>query len=103
MVMILAAGLISFGTFAQGPGPEKVAERKTTHMKEKLGLNEDQYKKMYSIHLEQAKKHQAEAKIREEKRKAERAEVKKQYAAVLSADQLKKWEEAKRPQRRHRK
>lgn len=93
MLMLVTAGLISFGTFAQGPTPEKIAERKTTHMKEKLGLDEVQYKKMYAIHFEQAKKQQEEAKIRKERQAA----LKKQYEAVLSPEQLKKWEETKRP------
>lgn len=98
--MLMTAGLISFGTFAQGPTPEKIAERKTTHMKETLGLDDAQYKKMYSIHLAQAKNQQEEAKIRAEKRKAERLALKKQYEAVLSADQIKKLEESKRPARK---
>lgn len=106
-LMIVLAGLVSFGAFAQDkktarparggerPTPEKIAERRTSHMKEKLGLNDDQYKKMYAINLSEARKHQALAEARREKMKAERAELKKKYAAVLTPEQLKKLEERK--------
>ncbi len=106
-LMIVLAGLVSFGAFAQDkktgrpvrngekPTPETIAERRTAHMKEKLGLNDDQYKKMYAINLSEARKHQALAAERREKVKAERADLKKKYAEVLSPEQLKKLEERK--------
>ncbi len=103
-LMVLLAGLVSFGAFAQDkrpvrtgerPTPEKIAERRTTHMKEKLELSDDQYKKMYEINLSEARKHEALATERREKMKAERAELKKRYAAVLTPEQLKKLEERK--------
>lgn len=106
-LMIVLAGLVSFGAFAQDkkterpvrtgerPTPEKIAEKRTSYMKEKLGLSDDQYKKMYEINLSEARKHQALAAERREKMKAERAELKKQYAAVLTPEQLKKLEERK--------
>ncbi|MCD8538439.1 MAG: DUF4890 domain-containing protein [Leadbetterella sp.] len=100
-LMIALIGLVSFGAFAQDkktwekPTPEKIAERRTGHMKEKLGLNDEQYKKLYDIHLSEARKHEALAAERREKMKAERAELKKKYAAVLTPEQLKKLEERK--------
>lgn len=106
-LMILLAGLVSFGALAQDkkaerpvrngerPTPEKIAEKRTTYMKEKLALNDDQYKKMYEINLSEARKHQALAAERREKMKAERADLKKKYAAVLTPEQLKKLEERK--------
>lgn len=105
--MFVLAGLVSLGAFAQDkkttrparsgerPTPEKIAERRTSHMKEKLDLNDEQYKKMYAINLSEARKNQALAAARREKMKAERAELKKKYAAVLTPDQLKKLEEKK--------
>ncbi len=106
-LMIVLAGLVSFGAFAQDkkterpvrtgerPTPEKIAEKRTASMKEKLELNDDQYKKMYEINLSEARKHQALAAERREKMKAERVELKKKYAAVLTPEQLKKLEERK--------
>lgn len=106
-LMIVLAGLVSFGAFAQDkkterpvrtgekPTPEKIAERRTSHMKEKLGLNDEQYKKMYEINLSEARKHQVLAAERREKMKVERADLKKRYAEVLSPEQLKKLEERK--------
>ncbi len=109
VLMMVLAGLVSFGAFAQDkkgerparkgerPTPEKVAEKRTAHLKEKLDLSEAQYKKMYAINLAEAQKHQKLAEERKAKMKAERAELKKQYAAVLTPDQIKKLEESKRP------
>jgi len=103
-LMFVLAGLVSFGAFAQDkrpvrngerPTPEKIAEQRTSRMKETLGLNDDQYKKMYDINLSEARKHQALAAERREKMKVERAELKKKYAAVLTPEQLKKLEESK--------
>ncbi|MBX2951646.1 MAG: hypothetical protein KF870_04010 [Leadbetterella sp.] len=104
-LMIILAGLVSFGAWAQDkkaerpsrerPTPEKIAERRTTYMKERLALSDDQYKKMYDINLSEARKQQALAAERREKMKAERAELKKQYAAVLTPEQLKKLEEGR--------
>lgn len=106
-LMIVLAGLVSFGALAQDkktdrpvrtgerPTPAKIAEKRTAYMKEKLELNDDQYKKMYEINLSEARKHQALAEERREKMKAERAELKKKYAAVLTPEQLKKLEERK--------
>lgn len=106
-LMIVLLTLVSFGGFAQDkkaarpvrggerPTPEKMAEKRTDHMKEQLGLNDDQYKRMYEINLSQARKHQALAAERREKMKAERAELQKRYATVLTPEQLKKLEERK--------
>ncbi len=105
-LMILLAGLISFGAFAQDrkenrkrggekPTPEKRAEWQTNNMKEKVGLNDDQYKKLYAINLEEAKKNEKKAVERRENFKKERAELNKKYASVLTPDQLKKLEESK--------
>jgi len=110
-MLMLLAGLVSFGAFAQDkktersvkrgerPSPEKIAEKRTGYMKEKLGLNEEQYKKMYEINLSEARKRQALAAERREKMKGERGELKKKYAAVLTPEQLKKLEESRA--RRH--
>ncbi|ADQ18324.1 hypothetical protein Lbys_2662 [Leadbetterella byssophila DSM 17132] len=100
VVMMLVAGFMSFGAFAQQKrdfSPEKMAERKTQHMKEKLSLDDAQYKKLYDINLKEAKKKHAEALEKREKMKVERAELKKQYSSVLTQEQLKKWEEGNKP------
>ena len=104
-MMMLLAGLISFGALAQDkrvtrkggerPTPEKIAEKRTGHMKEQLGLTDAQYKKLYDIHLSEARKHQKSAEERKAQMKAERAELKKQYTAILTPDQLKKMEESR--------
>lgn len=102
-LMILAAGLISFGTFAQDkkpnrhrgnserPTPEKIAEQRTNRLKEKVNLNDEQYKKLYAIHLEDTKK---QAEERKEAHKRHKAELNKKYASVLSKEQLQTLETA---------
>jgi protein CpxP len=108
-LMILLAGLVSFGAMAQDkkdgrkrggekPTPEKVAEWKTNRVKETVGLNDDQYKKLYAVHLDEAKKNEAIRAERSKAIKAERDAYKSKLEGILSPDQLNKLSE-KKPQR----
>jgi protein CpxP len=108
-LMILLVGLVSFGAMAQDnkdgrkrggekPTPEKVAEWKTKRVKETVGLNDDQYKKLYAVHLDEAKKNEAIRAERSKAIKAERAAYKVKLESVLTPEQIKKLE-SERPQR----
>lgn len=107
--LILMAGLVSFGAMAQGNAkekwekhtPEKMAEFRTDRMKDRLGLTDEQYKKVYDIHLEEAKTREAkmaERKVEHDKKVTEqraamqerRATANAKYADVLTAEQMEK-------------
>ena len=105
-LMILLAGLVSFGALAQDkkehsrrggekPNPEKMAEWRTNKVKESVGLNDDQYKKLYAINLDEAKKNQAKMEERRNAMKAERTAYKAKLATVLTPEQIKKLEDGK--------
>lgn len=105
-LMILLAGLVSFGAFAQDkkegnrrggerPTPEKMAEWRTKKVKETVGLNDDQYKKLYAINLDEAKKNQAKMEERRKTMKAERTAYNAKLETVLTPEQLKKLNESK--------
>lgn len=99
---------LSFAAFAQRgqqremPTPEKMAEMMTNRMAENLELSEDQKKKIYEIHLENAKKRQVERDARrtemESKRQemtAQRQKQNDQIEAVLTPEQKAKYAEMK--------
>lgn len=105
-LMILLAGLVSLGAFAQDkkenprrggerPTPEKMAEWRTKKVKETVGLSDDQYKKLYAINLDEAKKNQAKMEERRKAMQAERATYKAKLETVLTPEQLKKLDESK--------
>lgn len=99
---------LSFTAFAQRgqqremPTPEQRAEMMTNRMAEKLELSEDQKKKIYDIHLENAKKRQAEREARRaemegkrEEMNAQRQKQNDQIEAVLTPEQKTKYAEMK--------
>ena len=120
LVTLLIAG-ISFGSIAQDAKPnhkqrpphermggrngggftaEERAEVYAKRMQKNLNLTEDQYKKVLSINLEQAKKHEemraahkAEMQASREKMKVQHEEVNKKYESVLTPEQMKKFKE----------
>lgn len=101
MAFFLMTGM---GAFAQRPqrempSPEKRAEMMTERMAKQLDLSETQKQQVYAIHLEYAKKRQAEMEARREsmenRREAMQAEIKQQETrinGVLSKEQQEKWE-----------
>ena len=92
--------------------PEDQAKRTTDQIKEAVGLNADQEKKVYNLNLEQSKQR---AKMFEdmqsgggdmgsmrEKMTAAREEMNKKMKEILTADQwtkYEKWQEQRRSQR----
>ena len=122
LVTLLIAGF-SFGTIAQDaktnrkqrPPQERNGERNggrftaeeraeiyAKRMQKNLNLTDEQYKKVLAINLEQAKKHEemlaakkAEMQASRERMKAQREEMGKKYAAILTPEQLKKFNEEK--------
>jgi protein CpxP len=66
--------------------PEEMAGIKTNRLDKTVTLSNEQRAKVYNIYLQEAKDHQNRA--------AERAQIQKQLAEVLDADQVKKMEAA---------
>jgi Spy/CpxP family protein refolding chaperone len=93
---------------AQGQGdreinPEKIAEKMTQRMDEKLDLTEAQEKQINALFLEQANNRKETQKERGEKMKAAREAHKQKLAAILTPEQKEKWEAERkkgRPQMR---
>ncbi len=111
-LMILLTALVSFGALAQDkkeghkrngekPTPEKMAEWRTKRVKETVGLNDEQYKKLYAINLDEAKKNHEKMEERRKALKAERTAYKAKLETILTPEQLKKLEDSK-GERTHR-
>jgi protein CpxP len=66
--------------------PEEMAGIKTNRLDKTVTLSNEQRAKVYNIYLQEAKDHQNRA--------TERAQIQKQLAEVLDADQVKKMEAA---------
>ncbi len=108
MIML---GLLVLGTasYAQRGGnggnatPEVRAERQTKTMTEKLGLSEDQQKKVYTLQLTRMNKMQElrEAQNREGMKSANE-DFQKSMAAILTPEQAKKYEEMEAEMRAQR-
>ena len=106
VLVLMGLVLIAGGLFAQPPGkgqriaPEKVTERRTTHLKKALKLTDEQVGKIQPIILKGA---QAGQKIFEEKKgdrkaiaeamKGNMEAIDSEIHAVLTADQQKKFDE----------
>ncbi len=104
--------MAQYGGGQQRMNPEDMAKRQTAELKEKLGLDKAQEKKVYDLNLESGKKM---AKMREgmqggggdrdamrEKFTKEREDQNKEMKKILTADQYKKYEkylEERRAQR----
>lgn len=71
--------------------PEKRAEKMTHRMTENLDLTDEQAKRVYDLQLEFAEAD----KVEREAKKAQRAEREGKMKAILSADQITKFEEMK--------
>ena len=115
--MILTLGLlasIGLSTMAQQrggerPTPEQRATKMTEKMAEELSLSDDQKKQVLEINLERAKKMDLDRADRMKENEAKKAEndtrkeeMKKQdeqIKAVLTEEQLAKWEEIKLSQK----
>ena len=111
MLMVSVAGMAQ-GFGGQQMSPEDQAKRTTDQIKEAVGLNADQEKKVYNLNLEQSKQR---AKMFEdmqsgggdmgsmrEKMTAAREEMNKKMKEILTADQwtkYEKWQEQRRSQR----
>jgi broad specificity polyphosphatase/5'/3'-nucleotidase SurE len=80
------------------PSPEQRATKMTEKMAEELSLTADQKKQVLEINLAQAKKMDQERQDQMKANEARKAEMKKQdeqIKAVLTEEQLGKWEEIK--------
>jgi periplasmic protein CpxP/Spy len=115
--IILTLGLMAFiglSAMAQQrggerPTPEQRATKMTEKMAEELSLSADQKKQILEINLERAKKmdqdraeRMKETEARKEEMDSRREEMKKQderIKAVLTEEQLGKWEEIKLSQK----
>ncbi|MHA7130590.1 DUF4890 domain-containing protein [Algoriphagus namhaensis] len=100
------AMLMTFTLLAQQrgerPTAKERAERMTEKMAEQLQLSEEQKAKILAINLEFAEKREAEKETREANREAMKSEMKEQderIQAVLTEEQVAKWEEAKAERR----
>jgi protein CpxP len=109
-LVVAMALVVSFGVSAQdrrekmkNATPEEKVEMRTNKMSEKLGLDENQKKKVKEIFAAQQKENMAakeEIKVEREKARAEmKATMKKQHEVlkaklkpVLTEEQFKKWE-----------
>lgn len=87
------------------PSPEQRATKMTEKMAEELSLTADQKKQVLEINLAQAKKMDQERQDQMKANEARKAEMKKQdeqIKAVLTEEQLAKWEEIKLSQKDRR-
>jgi protein CpxP len=97
MLGLVVLGTASYAQRGSGNGgnatPEVRAERQTKMMTEKLALSEDQQKKVYTLQLARGQKMQE---LRESKSrdgmKAANEDFEKNLAAILTPDQVKKYE-----------
>lgn len=107
MLGLLVLGTTSYAQRGGGNGgnatPEVRAERQTTMLTEKLGLSEDQQKKVYTLQLARMQKMQElrEAQNRDGMKTANE-DFQKNMAAILTADQAKKYEEMEAETRANR-
>lgn len=122
VLAVLMAGLVSYAGMAQErrsgrergerPTPEKMAEKRSQMMKEKLGLSDEQYNKVYAINLEEAKTMQGKFEAKRKEREANREVMKKEMEAnrkaynqklekVLTPEQLKTFENLKKERRKN--
>ncbi len=107
ILVLMGLVLVATGLFAQPPAPpegkgpriapEKMAERRTDHLKKALNLTSEQVSKIQPIILKSTQQGQ---KMAEDDRKAFAQSMKtnmeatdKEISAVLTADQQKKFEE----------
>lgn len=72
--------------------PEKMAERMTARMAEKLDLSEEQKEKVHALHLERATQRIQERETRRDKMKSLHQEEQKKLDAILTPEQKAKWE-----------
>ena len=107
MLGLLVLGTASYAQRGGGNGgnatPEVRAERQTKTMTEKLGLSEDQQKKVYTLQLARAQKMQElrEAQNRDGMKTANE-DFQKNLAAILTPEQAKKYEEMEAEMRAQR-
>lgn len=105
--LMIITMLLSFGFIAHAqqtskremPSPQQRAEKMTERIAEKLELTEDQKLQIYEINLKNAEKRQEEMVQRRAGQEERRTEMKKQQddiKAVLSPEQIAKWEEVKK-------
>lgn len=74
---------------AERPKPEQIAKMQTAHLKKELGLNGEQEKKVYQLHLAEAQKREA-LMIKAEK---EHQQMETELKKILSAEQRVKFEQ----------
>lgn len=115
LVCTLVGGVLT-GAFAQQDrpnrgdrpqkSPEQRAEIRTNRLKESLALNDEQYKKMLSINLEQEEKRDDFRKDERERMIATRQKLKanhdaviKSYESVLTPEQMTKFREETKKRR----
>lgn len=100
MALCLTAGTSAFAqapkevpATKERPSVEQMAQRKTERMTEKLGLNAQQAKLVYTHNLQQIKQMQAKREQMGETRKAEAAKMK----GILTPEQYTQWEQMQGP------
>ena len=109
IIALFVFAVISSGAFAQerqGGGermnPEKRAEMQTKRMTEKLGLTEEQQKKVLALNVERTKKSQELGQAEASKRKEIRESYAKELNAILTPEQQEKLKAAQAEGRGHR-
>ncbi|MDN3669254.1 periplasmic heavy metal sensor [Echinicola jeungdonensis] len=103
MLVIVFQSQAQRGEHKREFNPEKMAQKITDKMAEKLELSEDQKQKVYQLHLDRLQKRKEQHQEMMEKRKAMRekmeAEHKENQAKleeILTPEQKAKWEEIKK-------
>jgi Spy/CpxP family protein refolding chaperone len=76
--------------------PEKMAERMSQRMGEKLDLTSEQEAQLKNLFLEEANKRKEIEEARKAEMKAARQSHREQLEAILSPEQLEKWEAEKK-------
>lgn len=98
LLIIIAFG-VGFGLNANAQherSPEKMAERTATRMAEQLDLTDAQKQKIYEIQLQQSSERTKRMEDARKEMQARQEAHSKQIAEVLTPEQLKKWEEARK-------
>ena len=102
--LIMICALVG-ATFAQAQAqrqdnrerdPEKMAERMSQRMGEKLDLTTEQEEQLKNLFIEEANKRKEIEEARKEEMKTAKEDHKEKLEAILSGEQLEKWEAEKK-------
>lgn len=110
-ITIISSNLFSQQNKKQNKTPEEMATKMTNRLKEKLSLNDEQYKQVYNIALSHAQERISNKEKLQSMDKASRKELmkqnhegfKKQLEEILTPDQLIKMKEMKSKHKHERK